>query len=228
MSPKYKFDDWISLYGATFIQIIIILVHLGVFNILSKLSYLIYDIYGQSTPVSLFFMLPAWSSVVVYCFMLLSWIGIIALFIMVCNSTYYLIKLIIDINRDNCKSIIVDYKKSQLILKMSKNKQVLPVSDIAKIVISCGRNSGILRHNFYGAIFGFLFMYLFHIKIITNGGDIYRITLSKDNYSRNGTDDKCFLYDYANSLLRRFKIPDSTETEIQVVAKEYNLSWNKE
>jgi hypothetical protein len=211
MSQEYKFDDNISLYGATFIQFIIIFVCLGIFNIFGKLSYLIYVHFALLS-----------------CLMLPAWIGVIILFIKVCNSTYYLIKLIININRDNCKSIIVDYKESQLILKTSKNKQVLPVCNITKVIISCGRNSGILRHNFYGAIHGFLFMYLFHIKIVTNGGDIYRITLSKDNYSRNGVDDEGFLYDYANELLCQFKIPDSTETEIQVVAKEYNLSWHSE
>ena len=224
ISQEYKFDDWISLYGATFIQIIIIFVCLGVFNIFGKLSYLIYQ---QFTPSSCF-ILPVWFGVVIFCLLLLAWIGMVVLFIGVCNNTYYLIKLIILINKDNCKSIIVNHKESQLILKISKNKQELPVCNIAKVIISCGRNSGILRHNFYGAIHGFLFMYLFHIKIVTNGGDIYRITLSKDNYSRNGTDDECFLYDYANELLCQFKIPDSTETEIQVVAKEYNLSWHNE
>lgn len=224
MSQEYKFDDWISLYGATFIQIIIILLCLGVFHIFGKLSHLFYRLFTPSS----FFIPPVWLGVVVFCFMLLAWIGAVVLFIKVCSSTYYLILLIISINKDNCKSIIVDYKESQLILNTSKIKQVLPVCDIAKIIISCGRNSGILRDNRLGAICGFLFMYLFHIKIVTNGGDIYRITLSKDNYSRNGTDDECFLYNYANDLLCQFKIQDSTETEIQVVAKEYNLSWHKE
>lgn len=205
---EYKFNEKITILGYIILEIMTIFILMAAFSQLYKFSTgvpLIVDVFTNGIKL----IDPAF-----FC----KFILLMALFCYLMGIPY-LIGLLICINRDNCKSIIVE--KERLILNTSKNKQIdLPLCNLAQVTISSGRNP-FSHSRIYGA------MYLFHIKIITNDEKIYRVTLSKYYRAIGEYDEKSLLRNFTDILIKKLRIPASTAKKIQL-DKKYNLRWHKE
>lgn len=155
---------------------------------------------------------------------------IVALIFFMIYRLYYNVRHIIAVELDNCKSIIVDNKQNELVLKLSKNKQeILPIGNILQTRISCGRLPQ-FREISYGVL------YCIHIRMITIDKKIYRITLPGSASSReywgkdfNNSIDDCekFLYNKVMTIVEMLEIPQTTIEKIQI-STEYKHCWHNE